>query len=107
MKLFKITTIFLGKDLEQRAILGFITRGTEDEVADYINEKYRYEEWFGEEDEGAEWLAEQKAKIIAAKGDLEAPYEGEFYDQKYGWEGLGEVTDEQIATLKALSVITD
>jgi hypothetical protein len=50
---------------------------------------------------------EPEEAIIAAKGDYDSKYMGEFYDQKYGWEDLGEVSAEDIASLKRLKILSE
>jgi hypothetical protein len=105
MQLFRIITQFWGKDLSESAQLGYVVAETEEEVADHISRKHCYGAWFGEE--GDEDVAETREDYIANKGDIHTQYAGEFYDQKYGWEIVDEVTDDQVALLRSLGIIGD
>ena len=109
VRLYKITTHFLGKDLDHRAFLGYVVADSDDEVAEHINQKYHYGEWFGYADpsEPDDETAAQRQDYIAHKGDDHTEYAGEFYDQKFGWQEIGEITEEQVAVLRTLDVISD
>ncbi len=100
MKLYKIKTRFLGKDLNEDASLGYAVAESDDDIFDLINTKHKGDGW----EESVEMTREA---IIAAKGDYNSDYMGEFYDQKYGWEDLGEVSADDIAILKRLSVVSE
>lgn len=100
MRLFKITTKFLGKDLNKEVLLGYLVVENGGMVFDHINEKYNYGEW-------PEAVDMTREAIIEARGDDESEYMGEFYDQKYGWEDLGEISDDDIAHLKRLKIIAE
>lgn len=98
MRLYKIKTHFYGKDLDEEASLGYAVAENDDGIYDHINKKYKYDGW----PESVEMTREE---IIASNGDYDSEYMGEFYDQKYGWEDLGEVSTEDIAHLKRLMVV--
>lgn len=106
MKLYRVKTEFWGKDLSEKATLGYVVADSEEEVAEHINQKHTYGEWFlgiyGNDD--PEEMEITKQDYLANKGDIHTEYAGEFYDQKYGWEEIGEVTDEQIAVLRDLGI---
>ena len=98
MNLFEITTAFWGKDLEEEAILGYVVGKTADAAYDYINVKHRYGDW-------ADCVAMTREDIIAAEGDFQTEYMGEFYDQKYGWRDLGFIAPEDIACLQHYGMV--
>lgn len=98
MRLYRVRTHFIAKDLDKDAILEFILAKNEDEVYEYINNKHCIGDWPG----CAEMTRED---IMAARGDFDADPHGEFYDQKFGWDDLREVSSEEIATLKRLGIL--
>jgi hypothetical protein len=100
MHLYKITTRFLGKDLNKFATLTYLVAENEDGVYDHINEKHMGNDW-------SESVNMTREVIIAVKGDFKSDYMGEFYDQKFGWEDLGEVSVEDIANLKRLKILSE
>ena len=100
MRLYKIKTHFYGKDLNKEASLGCVVAENDDGIYDHINKRHKYDEW-------PESVQMSREEIIAAKGDYNSEYMGEFYDQKYGWEDLGEVSDEDIAGLRRLKVLPE
>lgn len=108
MKLFKLTTKFYGKDLEKVTLLGFVVADTEEDVARHINWTYHYGEWLGDcySDDPADHEY-RLPEFVKNKGDFHTEYAGEFYDQKYGWEEMYEVTDEQIAVLRASGALDE
>lgn len=98
MKLYKIRTHFYGKDLDEETSLGYTVAENDEGIFDHINKEYKYDEW-------PELVEMTREEIIAAKGDYNSEYMGEFYDQKYGWENLGHVSSEDIACLKRLGIL--
>lgn len=98
MKLYRIRTGFWGKDLNEEAILEYVVAENDDGIYDHVNRKFKYDEWPDSVDMTRE-------EIIEAKGDFGSAYMGEFYDQKFGWEDLGEVSAEDIAHLKRLKIL--
>lgn len=100
MRLYKIRTHFYGKDLDEEASLGYAVAENDDGVYDHINKKYKYNEWPGS-------VEMTREAIIATKGDYDSEYMGEFYDQRYGWEDLGEVSADNIADLKRLKILPE
>lgn len=108
MKLFRLKTEFWGKDLNEKASLGYIVAESEEEVAEYINNKYCYGDWFGSNEDGDEDYVEMlRQDFIAHNGNFHTEYRGEFYDQKYGWEELGDIKDDQLDVLKAFGIIVE
>ena len=106
MKLYRLKTQFLGKDLDAKADLGFVVTDSEEKVAEYINQRYYDGNWWDpymEEDE--EGIEETRQDYLTHKGDFHTEYAGEFYDQKYGWEEVSEVTDDQVAMLYSLGML--
>lgn len=97
MRLYKITTHFYGKDLDEAAMLGFMVAEGDDAVYDHINATYNHGYWATRD--------MTRETIIAARGDHNTDYVGEFYDQKYGWEDMGEVSEGDIAHLRALGIL--
>ncbi len=99
MRIYKIRTHFYGKDLNEEASLGYAIAENDDGIYDHINKEYhKYGEWH-------ECVNMTREEIIAAKGDYESESMGEFYDQKYGWEDLGEVSPDDVANLKRLKIL--
>lgn len=98
MRLYKIRTHFWGKDLDEEAILGYVVVARDGEIYGYINKKFRRNQW-------PELVGMTQEEIVAAKGDYESEFLGEFYDQKFGWEDLGEISSKDIANLKRLKII--
>lgn len=100
MRIYKIKTHFYGKDLNKEAMLGYAIAENEESIYGYINEKYKYGEW-------PECVEMTREEIVAAKGDYDSECMGEFYDQRYGWEDLGEVSVDDIANLKRMKILSD
>ena len=100
MKLYKIRTHFYGKDLDKEANLGYMVAENDNGVYDHINKKFQYGEW-------PEFVEMTREEIISAKGDYDSECMGEFYDQKFGWEDLGEVSSEDVAHLKSLKILAE
>jgi hypothetical protein len=103
LHLYRINTKFLGKDLEEKAILGYVAAENVDQVIDHIRNS-RDETWADTWYPKGGWKKDdqKRADYIANQGDFHTEYDGEFYDQKYGWNDLGEITPEQVETLKKL-----
>src|ERR1700722_6022223 len=99
MRLYKNKTHFYGKDLDQEAMLGYIVAENDEGAYGHINQTYFDEEW-------PESVEMDRDDIIAKKGDESSEYIGEFYDQKYGREDLGEISAEVIVRLKAHKILT-
>lgn len=100
MRLYKVKTHFYGKDLDEEASLEYMVAENDDGIYDHINKKHKYNDW-------PESVDMTREAIIAAKGDYDSGYRGEFYDQKYGWEDFGEVSAIEIASLKRLMILPD
>jgi hypothetical protein len=108
VKLFKLTTRFVGKHLDKLVMLGFVLADTEEQVARHISWKYHYGEWLGDEfSEDPEEREHLLADYVAHKGDFHAPPEGDYHTQGFGWEEMGEVTEEQAAVLRAVGVVDE
>jgi hypothetical protein len=111
MRLFRVKTRFLGKDLDKTVLLGYLVAMTDDEVFEEISKQHCSGAWAGNK-EGYEgdpdelaYIDTKKQEIVEARGDFDQENDGEFYDKKYGWEDLGEVSEEDIATLKRLGIL--
>ena len=100
MRLYRIKTHFYGKDLDAEPNLGYAVAENDDGIYDHINKKHKYNEW-------PEFVEMTREAIVAAKGDYDSEYMGEFYDQRYGWEDLGEVSADDVANLKRLKVLPE
>jgi hypothetical protein len=105
MKLYRIITHFWGKDLYERVMLEYVVAINDDAIYEYISRKYRSAELSSGNANWDEMVNMTREEIIAAHGDLDSDLQGEFYDQKYGWEELGEVTLADFATLKKLGIV--
>ncbi|MDP2668429.1 MAG: hypothetical protein Q8P07_01160 [bacterium] len=99
MRLYKIKTHFYGKDLNEEAILGYTVADNETGIYDHINKKFKYDGW-------PDSVMMTQEEIIIAKGDYDSEYMGEFYDQKYGWEDLGEISGGDFASLVRLKIVS-
>jgi hypothetical protein len=106
-KLYRITTEFWGKDLNEKAILGYVVAETEEQIAQHISKKYVFGQWFGEGYDDASEVETRRQDYIDNKGDSHTEYAGEFYDQKFGWEEVMEITSKQIAFLKTIGVVDE
>ena len=100
MRLYRIKTHFYGKDLDAEANLGYAVAENDDGIYDHINKNKFGGKW-------PEFVEMTREAIIAEEGDCDSEYMGEFYDQKYGWEDLGEVSADDIANLKRLKVLPE
>lgn len=100
MKLYRITSEFWGKDLNEKVIIGYIVAENDEAVYAFIESTYIYVE-----DSWPESVEMTREAILAAHGDFDSKYLGEFYDQKFGWEDCGGITAEEIATLQRLGVL--
>lgn len=99
MRLYRIVTKFYGKDLNEAASLDhFVVADDDGGIYDRIERTYKHGDWPGS-------VQMKRTEIIAAKGDWDSEYQGEFYDQKYGWEDLGEVSEDDIAFLRRLKIL--
>lgn len=96
MRLYKIKTHFYGKDLDQLAMLGYVIAGSALDVFDYIDENYKYSEW-------PDSVGMTEDEILSESGDFESVYMG-VYDQKYGWEDLGEILCSDADILVGLGI---
>lgn len=122
MKLYKIRALYLGKDLDDEVSIGYFTAEDETGAFLYINEHYGnwiesfIDEVEVEEDEedkldDAKFLMEKFFEteigkmIMKDRGDFQDEYRGEFYDIKYGWEEVGEITEQEVQVLKKLKIL--
>jgi len=100
MKLYRIKIRLISEefDFDRTVVLEFVVAENDEAVFNYID-KCKYEgEW-------TMWVNMTRDKIIAAKGDFESrPYHIGI-DQKFRWEDLGEVSPEEIATLRRLGIL--
>lgn len=101
MQLYKITTLFLGKDLHESAILGYLAAENDEAVYQYISDHIAWgEPWETQYEKGA------KERIMEKCNDFEEEYLGEFYDQKYGWERVSPlIADDELEVLKRYGIL--
>ncbi len=99
MKLYRIKILYLGKDLESEVTAEFITANSDEKVYEWINTNHKWSEW-------PECVEMSREDILKEKGDFSSEYMGEFYDEKFGWEELAEVTECDIKRLKELKILT-
>jgi len=112
MKLYAIIVNYQGKDLDAKEKGWYITANNEEEVFNHLS-KTQFEDYEGEEEGSgvSEWAnyydgdKKTKERIIKNKGDFDEQYMGEFYDIKYGWEEIGEVTDAEAEVLKKFKIL--
>ncbi len=110
MRLYRIKTEFWNDNEKEKALLGYVVANSEDKVVEYINQKYHRGGWFTFNNYDNSRVLQNEASLtkqdyLTNKGDFHTEHVGEYYDQKYGWEEVGEVTDEQIATLFELGIL--
>jgi hypothetical protein len=108
MKLYKVKTLFLGKDLNREAIMGFVIAENDKGAFTIVSEEWAYwhevlEDWrySGFNPRADRW----ERLILKDHGDFNHEYRGEFFDQKFAWECLGDITDSEIAILKKLGIL--
>ena len=101
MRLFHIKTRFIAKDLDKVVSIGYIVAESDEQVFDFIDRKYRHSGW----KESSRSLSREE--IMRAKGDFNDEFLGEFYDQKFSWQEVGEVTENELSTLVRLGMILD
>lgn len=101
MKLYKIKTLFLGENLQEEAMLGYILAADDDAVYQYISDNFAWgEPWERQYENGV------KAQIMENHGDYNEEYLGEGYDQKFGWEEIADnPTKEEIAVLDKFGIL--
>ncbi len=111
MKLYKIITLLLGKDLDEEAIVEYVVASNDNELFCYIDDNYaHWSDGFDMDDYDASTDVEKEfrrlvKRIKTNRGDFEEEYDGEFYDQKYKWEEVCEVTKDEAKILKKLKII--
>jgi hypothetical protein len=105
MYLYKLITQFWGKDLDAETTLEYIVAKDDEEVYAYLDKNYSYWSDRDEEEEDGEEIYSMKPKIMEEHNDFWDDYNGEFYDQKYGWKKICEVTPDEIKTLKKLKIL--
>ena len=113
MKLYRIKNLFLGKDLNQEATDRYIVAENDLEVYKQLAKNFGEMEGLTEEngevyDDWAQAYGgdkEVRERILKNKGDFDEDYLGEFYDIKYGWQDLGEITKEEIQILKKFKIL--
>lgn len=101
MTLYRITTLFVGKDVEEKATIGYLVALDDASVYEYISDNVAWgEPWEEQYERGA------KERIMQAHNDFQEEFMGEGYDQKYGWEVVKEdISQEDMQTLKNLGIL--
>ena len=107
MKLYQINSTFLGKDLQETRQIELVALSNDKDVFNYIDKNYMYEEWLERYSDNYDNENEVLESIMKNSGDVEEEYMGEFYDEKYSWVCLGDITDIETATLKKLGLLKD
>ena len=101
-KLFKIKTRIIAKDFDQTLVVGYIVAKDDNGVFDFINHRYRDGDW---ENWGGSMTRED---IARAKGDFDDDDDlGEFYEQKYAWEEVGNIDKVELQLLRKLKMMLD
>lgn len=95
MNLYRVSALFLGKDLRHEVVSGFIVAEDEEEVFEQLYDKCYWDEW-------SKRSVEQ---IKEEKGTYRFPYMGEFYDIKYKWEKIGEIQEGEVEILDRFGVL--
>lgn len=109
-KIYKIIVLHGAPKDSHTSIEEYIIAETDEEVFNYITNKYKNYDWEEEpfENEEFETYAKMKKDILINKGDLEheSGWEDAYYGvTKYGWEEIGKITDKEINTLKKLKIL--
>jgi hypothetical protein len=101
MILYRITTLFLGKELEERATIGYLVALDDSAVYQYISDNIAWgEPWEEQYEHGA------RQRIMEKHNDYEEEFMGEAYDQKFGWEVVKvDIPQEEILVLKQLGIL--
>jgi hypothetical protein len=108
MKLYIIKTLFLGKDLNNKATMGLVLAENDEEIFGIVSKKWAYwqkrlDDW--RYDGPNEYADRWENFILENCGDFTDDYHGEFYDQKFAWECLGSIMDEEIKTLQKFNLL--
>ncbi len=106
MKLYKVLQLFLGKDLSESVPTYYVIGNSDEDVYNWINKNI-----FGADRDFDAWAdmyddPDKKKEIMLNKGDFNEEYMGEFYDIKYGWEEVGEISPTEIETFKRFNLIS-
>lgn len=99
MRLYELRTRIVTKDFDNECSLGLVIAQNDEAVYDYLNNGERFVDgWERDRDVSRE-------QIITARGDLKAECNGMFFDEKFGWKDLGEVSEADTAVLKRLGLL--
>lgn len=113
MNLYKLTVLHGAPKSSCRAIFGYMISSSVEEVYEKLNEEAywsdRQENWEEEKasDPEEDYGQSPKEKIIENCGDLEdVDWADAYYGVwGYGWEDLGEISEQEIAALKKFRII--
>lgn len=111
MKLYKIIVLHGAPKSSHTSTEEYILRENDKEVFEYIRLNYTTFLWENSEDfETYEFedYNDFKKDIMENKGDLEheSGWDDAYYGvTKYGWEDMGEITDDDINVLKKLGIL--
>ena len=99
MKLYKVTCRIIGKGtyLDEDVELGFVIGLNDGPVFAHIKDKYTIDCW-----ETSSFLKEKARETGAQIFGYE---DRACYIKQYGWEDLGEISEEEIECLKRLGLI--
>lgn len=98
MKLYRLKTLFIGKDLYHEALLGHGVFPDDRAVFDFLHDNYYLIDEDNYEDEESD-MGVDIQEIINAQGNYESDFDGEFYDQKFRWEFIKDITLEEANVL--------
>jgi len=102
MKLYKVSAIFQGKDLNHKSTAGYLTAESDEDVYEILNKMLFKEDY---DEEWDQYYAINKEILINARGDWEQEWMGEFFDIKYIWEDLGDMSAEDFKILDKFNVL--
>ena len=108
MRLYRLNILFMGKDLYKYALLGYGVFKDDTAVFEFLHKHYylldedNYDEYEDDEKWGYEWT---KQRTVLNCGNLDEDFDGEFHDEKYGWEYLQDVTAGEILSLQKIGIL--
>lgn len=110
MKLYKIKVLHGAPKDSHTSIEEYILAEDDLQVFEYLRDGYREYLWSESDFEEGEFetYEELKQNILENRGDLESEegWEDAYYGiTKYGWEEVGEISKEEIDTLRRLKIL--
>lgn len=110
-KLYKIIVLYGAPKDSHTSTEEYIIAKDDKEVFEYIaKDKKKYEWWEDDFESGGQFdtFAEMKQEIMDNKGDLDSEegWEDAYYGvTKYGWEEIGEISQDEINILIKLKIL--